>query len=693
MRAPLLAGLLAGLLGGGALAAPLEDPPVFASEGGALHLIFTARPQAQLLGGRATTTWVHEVCRRADATATECLPGTALSPYGGVQLRLGPDDRLHIRLVNRLPPAPEAEACREHPALAGNPTNLHTHGLIVEPHRAMAPGDPYGDYAFLELRNPANAGARCAGRAGGHAGHGAPAGASHPDADVVDDAVEYRFDLHAHPPGFFWLHPHVHGLTANQVSAGMAGVITVGSLADHCGADAACRAAIAATPARLLVLKDSQLAADGRLQHQQDPGFCAPRRGNAEAPRQGHCAGIGPARGGRWVHTVNGQHYPEIAVPPAGEIWQVLNASATRSYDLTLEAPDGGPPLPLEVLALDGVGIGGEGATLGRIQEELGGRAQLFACHDGALCTRRLRLLPSARVAVRVGHNDTAPQAAVLRTAMVPTGGDDWPAIDLAAVTLAPGRLPPLPRPRVGEAATVAELPGHVARIRLPGRGESLPVAAAQAAAAAPLPGPGPGQARAHAIDPALALGLRQDPACRNLAPGERRRIYFGNPTPGKDGFGLASSVIGADGRERALTPMRSYDPTRTNICLTAAPAGAAPVIETWEVINLTGEAHNFHIHQTRFWLRPTAAEAAPKPAEALALEDNAEVPRARAGAKCDGTLAAYRRGACRPQPLRLAIPLSQIGDFVFHCHILEHEDGGMMARIRVVAPPAKPQG
>jgi len=25
------------------------------------------------------------------------------------------------------------------------------------------------------------------------------------------------------------------------------------------------------------------------------------------------------------------------------------------------------------------------------------------------------------------------------------------------------------------------------------------------------------------------------------------------------------------------------------------------------------------------------------------------------------------------------------IGDFVYHCHILEHEDGGMMATIRVL--------
>ena len=472
MRAPLLAGLLAGLLGGGALAAPLEDPPAFASEGGALHLIFTARPQAQLLGGRATTTWVHEVCRRADATATECLPGTALSPYGGVQLRLSPDDRLHIRLVNRLPPAEDADACAEHPTLAGNPTNLHTHGLIVEPHRAMAPGDPYGDYVFLELRNPANSGARCIGAPAakaGHAGHGAPAGASHPDTDVVDDAVEYRFDLHDHPAGLFWFHPHVHGLTVNQVSAGLAGVINVGTPADHCGADASCRAVITTTPSRLLVLKDSQIAADGRLQHQQDPAFCAPRRGKTEALRQGHCAGIGAARGGRWVHSVNGQHYPEIAVGPTGELWQVLNASASRAYDLALEPADGGPPLPLELLALDGVAIGGGAATLGRIQEELGGRATLFPCGAGAVCTRRLRLMPSARVAVRVGQQTATPtRSAVLRSAVVPTGGDDWPAIDLAAVTLAPGALPPLPRPKTSEAAAVAELLGHVARVRLP---------------------------------------------------------------------------------------------------------------------------------------------------------------------------------------------------------------------------------
>jgi FtsP/CotA-like multicopper oxidase with cupredoxin domain len=38
--------------------------------------------------------------------------------------------------------------------------------------------------------------------------------------------------------------------------------------------------------------------------------------------------------------------------------------------------------------------------------------------------------------------------------------------------------------------------------------------------------------------------------------------------------------------------------------------------------------------------------------------------------------------------PVHVEIPFAEIGDFVYHCHILEHEDGGMMAHIRVVAHP-----
>jgi L-ascorbate oxidase len=69
--------------------------------------------------------------------------------------------------------------------------------------------------------------------------------------------------------------------------------------------------------------------------------------------------------------------------------------------------------------------------------------------------------------------------------------------------------------------------------------------------------------------------------------------------------------------------------------------------------------------------------------AETGALVDNVPVPHGSDG--CDGTIDSWRSGACRVQPVEVAIPFSEVGDVVYHCHILEHEDGGMMSHIRVV--------
>jgi len=44
-----------------------------------------------------------------------------------------------------------------------------------------------------------------------------------------------------------------------------------------------------------------------------------------------------------------------------------------------------------------------------------------------------------------------------------------------------------------------------------------------------------------------------------------------------------------------------------------------------------------------------------------------------------------WRSGQCQSKPVVVDIAFSQIGEFVYHCHILEHEDGGMMAKIRVI--------
>jgi hypothetical protein len=47
-----------------------------------------------------------------------------------------------------------------------------------------------------------------------------------------------------------------------------------------------------------------------------------------------------------------------------------------------------------------------------------------------------------------------------------------------------------------------------------------------------------------------------------------------------------------------------------------------------------------------------------------------------------------WRSGHCVSPAVVEQIPFAFLGEFVYHCHILEHEDGGMMARIVVVPSP-----
>jgi FtsP/CotA-like multicopper oxidase with cupredoxin domain len=38
--------------------------------------------------------------------------------------------------------------------------------------------------------------------------------------------------------------------------------------------------------------------------------------------------------------------------------------------------------------------------------------------------------------------------------------------------------------------------------------------------------------------------------------------------------------------------------------------------------------------------------------------------------------------------PVQLEMPFKFAGDFVYHCHILSHEDAGMMNKIRIATNP-----
>jgi FtsP/CotA-like multicopper oxidase with cupredoxin domain len=97
--------------------------------------------------------------------------------------------------------------------------------------------------------------------------------------------------------------------------------------------------------------------------------------------------------------------------------------------------------------------------------------------------------------------------------------------------------------------------------------------------------------------------------------------------------------------------------------------------VEDWIIENRSSELHDFHIHQLHFLL----LEYMGRPIQEDFLRDTVNVP--------------YFNGHTLAYPsVRLRMDFrdpNTVGTFVYHCHILEHEDKGMMGSIRVDPGPA----
>ena len=93
--------------------------------------------------------------------------------------------------------------------------------------------------------------------------------------------------------------------------------------------------------------------------------------------------------------------------------------------------------------------------------------------------------------------------------------------------------------------------------------------------------------------------------------------------------------------------------------------------VEDWIIENRTQELHDFHIHQIHFMLLDWFG----LPVDEPFLRDTVNVPF------WDGKSAVYPMVKLR---MDFRDP-NAVGTFIYHCHLLEHEDGGMMGTIRVV--------
>jgi FtsP/CotA-like multicopper oxidase with cupredoxin domain len=92
--------------------------------------------------------------------------------------------------------------------------------------------------------------------------------------------------------------------------------------------------------------------------------------------------------------------------------------------------------------------------------------------------------------------------------------------------------------------------------------------------------------------------------------------------------------------------------------------------VEDWVVENRAGEDHIFHIHQLHFQV----LEVNGQPVNDPAIRDSVDIP--------------YWNGSGAYPSVKVRVDFRDpnvVGTFVYHCHILEHEDGGMMGEIQVL--------
>ncbi|MGD0956458.1 MAG: multicopper oxidase domain-containing protein [Candidatus Acidiferrales bacterium] len=479
-------------------------------------------------------------------------------------LRLKPGDLLILRLKNEvsLPSQPIERKLHAHMMhgecadgeMTAASTNVHFHGLDVPPvchqddvlNTMIQPGDP---------------------------------------------PFEYRFRIGLdEPPGLYWYHPHVHGLTKAQVLGGASGALIVEGIERA-------NPSLAGLPERVFVIRDQELLNPNAEPVKTDsmPPPLVLRDAEGDILNTGTGGGK-PAKD----LSINFVPVPYPSYPPGAiemkaaerQLWRVLNASAITYLDLQMLVNDA--PQMLGVVSLDGNPINENGMAGNRIVWE-----------------SHILLPPAGRVEFVV-KGPPVGQKASLVTRTVDTGpaGENDPTRPLATIVAAPEASAPK--------ATLASSPAPLARPSSAWLGDVTPV--------------------------------------------RTRKLYFSEkPRNPNDPNSPTDFYITVEGQEPAL-----FDPNAKIPNIVARQGD----VEDWIIENRTQELHAFHIHQIHFMLMDWNGVPVDEPF----LRDTVNV------AYWDGRSRQYPRVKLR---LDFRDP-NVVGTFVYHCHLLEHEDGGMMGLIRV---------
>ncbi len=170
---------------------------------------------------------------------------------------------------------------------------------------------------------------------------------------------------------------------------------------------------------------------------------------------------------------------------------------------------------------------------------------------------------------------------------------------------------------------------------------------------------------RALTVD-ASPAARRPTNALATVSPVRQRKLYFSEKAMDPK-HPEASTIFYLT--EEGHTP-RAFDPSVTAPDIVVHQGD----VEDWTIENRSLESHVFHIHQIHFLLLDRDGDRASE----QYLLDTVDVPY------WDGSSAEYPSVKLR---MDFRDP-NIVGTFPYHCHILQHVDGGMMGLIEVLPKP-----
>ncbi|QWP76882.1 multicopper oxidase domain-containing protein [Lysobacter sp. K5869] len=458
-------------------------------------------------------------------------------------------------------------------------------------------------------------------------------------------SFEYEYNLPAdHPSGTFWYHPHLHGSTALQVSSGMAGALLVRGER----LPSATRNGDLDT---LLRESDGKPMAERLLMFQQVAYACRDGKNNIKTASDGRWV-CDPGDVGRiesydqfgrnvWktsgrYTSVNGVVLPTLSGLVAGRVerWRLLHAGVRDTVNLQLRELRPGVSLPQNLAgkALDNwVGKNCTGPVLSQFEVASDGLT-----HGRAIEKRENVLQPGYRSDVLM---------------VFPNAGR-YCVIDMAAPAIASVTQEPEDRQLLG----IAEVGGD-----------------------------------ARVADPRAAILERLTASAeRNMPTDVRARVL----AELHDGFGLSAFAPHRDipesevnGHQKLVFDIsgdtymvdgKPYSPTQSRDLVLGRT-------EEWDLSSDTG-SHPFHIHVNPFQI--------------VAIYDRKGKDVSEKGEPDDPQYAnlkgTWKDTLFVKEKYHLIVRTRYeryIGEYVLHCHILDHEDHGMMQNVRMLVPDGKGGG